>query len=194
MGFSSANLLNHAIMICHLSGEKPNVTIFTNGPFPEDPATKEAMNAARSVGCVFDERIITKLTRAPKDEKGVDVHFRDGQNTRMGFLVDKPPTHPMGQQMMVDGIGVEIVPTMFGSCLKRNEPFGETSVKGCFVAGDAGSPMTQVTLAVTQGVMVAGGVSTQLCAEEGERALTRVKRVAVDEVHVAEKDATQCLK
>ena len=191
IGFSSANHLNHAMMVCHLSGDKPNVTIFTNGPFTEDSATKEAMNAARSAGCVFDERIIVKLIRAPNEEKGVDVHFRDGRSTRMGFLVDKPPMEPVGQQMMVDGLGVEVVPTMFGCCLKRNEPFGETSVKGCFVAGDAGTPMTQVTIAVAQGVAVAGGVSAQLCAEEGERALARVKRVGIDKIEVSEKDTTQ---
>lgn len=194
MDFSSANHLNHAMMICHLSGDKPNVRIFTNGPLSEDPAIKEAMNAAQSAGCVLDERVIVKLTRAPEEEKGVDVHFNDGGSVHMGFLVDKPPTHPVGQQMMVDGLGVEIVPTMFGSCLKRNEPFGETSVKGCFVAGDAGTPMTQVTIAVAQGVGAAGGVSAQLCAEEGERALARVKRVPPEEIEVTEKDTTQCLK
>lgn len=194
MGFNSANSLNHAMMVCHLSSGKPNVTIFTNGPCPDDPATKEAINAARFAGCVFDERIIIKLTRAPVEEKGVDVHLQDGESTRMGFLVDKPPTHPVGQQMLVDGLSVEIVPTMFGSCLKRNEPFGETTVKGCFVAGDAGTPMTQVTIAVAQGVMAAGGVSAQLCAEEGERALASVKKVAIDQVKFAEDDTTQCVK
>ena len=183
------------MMVCHLSGDKPNVTIFTNGPFPEDPATKEAMNAARSAGCVFDDRLITKLTRAPSEEqKGLHIHFSNGASVKMGFLVDKPPMEPVGHKMIVDGLGLEIVSHMFGSCLKRNEPFGETSVKGCFVAGDAGSPMTHVTVAVAQGVAVAGGVSAQLCAEEGERALARVKNVHVDDVEVAERDTTLCVK
>lgn len=194
MGFSSPTYLNHAMMICHLSGDKPNVRILTNGPLSEDSATKEAMNAAQSAGCVLDERVIVKLTRAPEDETGVDIHFRDGGSLRTGFLVDKPPTQPVGQQMMVDGLGVEIVPTMFGSCLKRNDPFGETSVKGCFVAGDAGTPMTQVTIAVAQGVGAAGGVSAQLCAEEGERALARIKGIPADDFEVDERDTTQCLK
>ena len=194
IGFSSATHLNHAIMVCHLSGDKPNVTIFTNGPLSEDPTVKEAISAAQSAGCNFDDRIIAKLTRAPKEEKGVDVNFNHGETVRMGFLLDKPPIEPVGQQMLIDGLGVEIVPTMFGSCLKRNEPFGETSVKGCFVAGDAGTAMTQVTVAVAQGVLAAGGVSAQLCAEEGERALAKVKNVRVEEVTVTEKDTTQCMK
>lgn len=195
MGFSSPTHLNHAMMIRHLSGDKPNVTIFTNGPSPKDPATKEAMNAARFAGCAFDDRPITKLTRAPsKEQKGVDIHFSDGASVTMGFLVDKPPMEPVGHKMIVDGLGLETVSHMFGSCLKRNEPFGETSVKGCFVAGDAGSPMTHVTVAVAQGVAVAGGVSAQLCAEEGERALARVKDVRVDDVEVAERDTTLCVK
>lgn len=190
MGFPSATHLNHAMMICHLSGDKPNVRIFANGPSSENPATKEAMNAAQSAGCVLDERVIVKLTRAPEEEKGVDLHFQDGGSIRMGFLVDKPPTEPVGQQMMVDGLGVEIIPTMFGTCLKRNEPFGETSVKGCFVAGDAGTPMTQVTIAVAQGVGAAGGASAQLCAEEGVKALERVSRFPADEIEISEKDTT----
>ena len=161
--------------ICHLSGDRPNVTVFTNGLFSQDPAIKEAMSAARSAGCVFDERIILKLSRASNEDEGLDVHFKDGGSVRLGFLVDKPPTNPVGEEMLVDGLGVEIVPSMFGTCLKRNEPFGETNVKGCFVAGDAGSPMTHVTVAVAQGVAAAGGVSGQLCAEEGERALAGVQ-------------------
>ena len=181
-------------MVCHLSGDKPNVTIFTNGAHPEDTETKDAIAAARLAGCVLDSRIIDKLTRAPNDEKGVDIHFKTGGSKRMGFLVDKPPISPVGQEMLVDGLEVEIIPTMFGSCLKRNEPFGETSVKGCFVAGDAGTPMTQVTIAVSQGVMAAAGISAQLCAEAGEKALASVKQVAVDEVEIAEEDATQCVK
>ena len=193
MGFTS-NHLSHAMMISHLSGDKPNVTIFINGPSPQDPATKEAMSAARSAGCVFDDRKILKFSRAPNEDEGLDVHFKDGGSVRVGFLVDKPPVNPVGEKMMVDGLGVEIVPSMFGTCLKRNEPFGETNVRGCFVAGDAGSPMTHVTVAVAQGVAVAGGVSAQLCAEEGEKALARVKDMAIDKVNVAEEDTTQCAK
>ena len=194
MGFSSAAHLNHAMMVCHLSGDKPKVTIFTNGLVLKEPALKEAMRAAQSAGCVLEDRSIVKLTRAPSQEKGVDVHFEDGGSIRMGFLVDKPPMEVVGQQMLVTGLGVEVVPTMFGSCLKRNEPFGETNIKGCFVAGDAGTPMTQVTVAVAQGVFAAGGISAQLCAEEGEKALAKVRHVSIEEVKVSEEDVTQCVK
>lgn len=69
--FSSTNHLNHAMMVCHLSGDKPNVTIFTNGPSSEDPALKEAMDAAQSTGYIFDERIIIELTRTPNEQKKV---------------------------------------------------------------------------------------------------------------------------
>ena len=196
LGFPSANHLTHAMMVCHLSGgDKPNVTIFTNGSAPTDPATKEAMDAARSAGCVIDERVIQKLIRAPNEQTGLDIHFQNNSSSlRMGFLLDKPPTHPVAQEILIHGLGIEIVPAMFGTCVKRTEPFGETNIKGCFVAGDAGSPMTQVTLAVAQGVMAAGGISAQLCAEEGERVLAGVKKVGVEEVEVQEGDGTQCVK
>ena len=126
------------------------------------------MKAAQSTGCVFDERKVAKPTRAPNKEKGVDVRLGDGGEAPVRFLINKSPMEPVGQQMTVDGLRVEIVPNMFGSCLQRNEPFGETSVKGYFVAGDAGAPMIEVTFAIAHGVAVAGGVSAQQCAEEGE--------------------------
>ncbi|CAF9943445.1 MAG: hypothetical protein ALECFALPRED_000363 [Alectoria fallacina] len=129
-------------MACNLGGDKPNVTTLINGSLSEGPALQETMKAAQSTGCILDERKVAKLTRAPNEDKGVGVRFGDGGEAPVRFLIDKSPMEPVGQQMTVDGLRVEIVPNMFGSCLKRNEPFGETSVKGYFVTGDAGALMT----------------------------------------------------
>lgn len=75
------------MMVCHLSGDEPNVTIFTNGPSSEDPALKEAVDAAQSTGYIFDERIITELTRTPNEQKKVGrCPFRRRWKRTNGFI------------------------------------------------------------------------------------------------------------
>ncbi|KAL2046710.1 hypothetical protein ABVK25_011624 [Lepraria finkii] len=180
IGFPPAAQFSHVMMVCHLSGEKPNVTIFTNGPFGSDPALREAAKAAELAGCVFEESKIVKLDRLPDGQIGVDVRLEDGTVRRMGFLQDKPPTEAVGERMLVDGLEVEIAKDALGSFIKRSEPFGETNVKGCFVVGDAGTSLKQVTVAVSQGILGAAGVSMQLCAAEAERALASVKQIEAE--------------
>ena len=194
MGFSSAAHLPHAMMIAHLSGDKSKVTFFTNGPLSTDSSLQEAVRAAKSVGCVFETRKIIKLDRAQDPAVGMDIQLEDGERKRVGFLVDKPPTEPVGAKMLVDGLGIEISSDWMGSFIKRSEPFGETSCKGCFVAGDAGTSMKQITTAVSQGVGVAGGISMRLCAEEGEQALARVKGTRREEFKLEENDPTNCVE
>ena len=176
LGFPSAKILPHVMMLAHMSGAaNPNVTVFTNGPLSNDPELQEAVKAAELAGCVFESRKIAKLQRVSGAQIGVDVCFEDNEKVRLGFLFDKPPTVPVGQEMLVDGLGVEIGTDPFGSFVKRvGEPFGETNVKGCFVAGDLGTSMKQVTTAMLQGSFATGGLSMQLCAEAGELVLAKV--------------------
>ena len=52
--------------------------------------------------------------------------------------------------------------------LKRNEPFGETNVKGVFAAGDAGTALKQFVIAMQQGVNAGAGVAFRLGQEANE--------------------------
>ena len=176
MGFHSPAHLSHALMVCHMSGTSPNVTIFTNGPLQSDPSLQEAAAAAKLAGCKFEYRKIRKLSRAPENEIGIDVHLEENHIIRLGFLADKPPTVAAGEQMLVDGLGIEIDRDWMGSFIKRvKEPFGETNVKGAFAPGDAGTNMKQTTTAVTHGVFAAVGVVQQLCGESAEELLKLVR-------------------
>lgn len=75
------------MMVCYLSGDKPNVTVFTNGPSSGDPALKEAMDAAQSTGYIFDERIIIELTRTANEQKKVGrCPFRRLWKRTNGFI------------------------------------------------------------------------------------------------------------
>ncbi|KAL9101635.1 MAG: hypothetical protein Q9163_003133 [Psora crenata] len=171
LGFPSSSHLNHLMMLRHLGGEGADVTVFTNGPLPEDNALLEAVKAAESLGTRFETANIIKYERVPSPGIGIRVCLEDGRKISLGFLLDKPSTVPVGEEMLVEGLGVEIASDPLGRNIKKNEPFGETSVKGCFVAGDAGSSLKHVTMAVTQGVGAAGGTQAQLCAEEAQDVL-----------------------
>ena len=182
-------------MLVHLSGAaNPNVTIFTNGARGDSPELQEAVKAAKFAGCVLESRKIARLQQASDGQIGLDVCFDDNEKVHLGFLVDKPPTVPVGEKMLVEGLGVEVGTDLFGSFIKRGEPFGETNVKGCFAAGDVGTSMKQVTTAMLHGGFAGAGISLQLCAEAGEFALSKVKKVNQKDVEVKNVDATSCVE
>ena len=88
---------------------------------------------------------------------------------------------------MIDSLGIEVVSSgPMGDNIKRNEPFGETNIKGVFAAGETGTPLKQVTIAMSTGALAAAGISTQLCTEEGERLLATAKGTSVGNVEVKE--------
>ena len=179
MGFHSPAHLNHVMMLRHLGGENPDITVFTNGPLPKDQALSEAVDAAKRLGIRFVMQKIVKYERVVTPEVGIVVCLEDGHRVHLGFLADKPPTVPVGEDMVVEGLGVEVAKDALGSFIKRSEPSGETSVPGCFVAGDAGAPLKQVTIAISDGVKAAGGVQGQLCAEEAEKVLAEFRTTNV---------------
>lgn len=195
IGFPSPMHLVHATMMRNLGGgDKADVTVFTNGDLPQDDTLQEAKKAAESLGIKFESRKIKAYERAKAPDVGLDVCLEGGSKKRLAFIADKPPTVSVGEKMLVDGLGVEISKDSLGSFITRHEPFGSTSVKGCFVAGDAGMSLKQVTLAVAHGVGAAAGAMRDLCTEEGEEALAAVKKTDVEEVELPPTDATLCEK
>ena len=192
MGFQTPKHLAHAMMLVHMSGAADgNVNIFTDGPIAEDAELQEAVSAAKVAGCMFETRKIAKFQRALEGQTGLDVCFEGGEWSRVGFLADKPQTVPVGEKMLVEGLGVEIGTDPLGSFVKRvGEPFGETSVKGCFTAGDLGTNMKQVTTAMLHGTLASVGVSTQLCAEAAEEMLAKVRNVSKGKVQIEDVDTT----
>ena len=152
----------------------PSVTIFTDGPTASfDAKTADALTMARARGCIVDERKVLKLERLPHE--GVRVELDSGPAVDVAFLANKPLTEPASKALVAQlGLETRTMPG-FGEDILRNEPFGETSLRGCFVAGDAGTPMKQVTNAMNSGGGAGAGIHNQLCTEEGERALLQWK-------------------
>ena len=62
-----------------------------------------------------------------------------------------------------------------GEILAATPPFNSSNVPGVFVAGDAGSPLAQVTAAMSSGIMCAGGVSNFLNGLDNQNALQRLR-------------------
>ena len=156
----------------------PSVTIYSNGPLkPKDNATAEALEIAKA-NVKVDERRIKRLVHLA-DEQGIDVVFEDGDVDRIGFLQHTPRTEVVAPNLARD-LGVEILPDgRGGTILKRNEPFGETNVKGCFAAGDASVVMKQFTIAMTQGLTAGPGIAIQLGEEDDQEIVERLKKTGV---------------
>lgn len=146
-----------------------SVTIFRNGSKERlDNGTEKALRVAKMKGAKVDDRRISRLVHDPNQE-GLQVVFEDGDSTLLGFLGHQPPTEVVAPDL-IEGLGVKILRDgRNGTLVKRNEPFGETNVKGVFVAGDAGTALKQFTTATMHGTFAGAGVAFQLGQEEEER-------------------------
>ena len=163
------------IMVSHIGNDLRKVTVFTNGPVPNDPQLQEALTVARALYASVETRKIVQSIPALREEPGGEIVFADGTSKRVGFLVDKPPAGVVGQDMIAEGLRADVMYDATGTNLKRRDPFCESNVTKGFVAGDTGSPLEQVTIAATAGLVPTAGISKQLCSEEGERVLANIK-------------------
>ncbi len=140
--------LKMASMAKHMSTNNSTVTIFTDGPPSKDPAIQQSLEDAVALDIKVEQRKVKRLE--PAGDLGVNVVLEDGEKVYMGFLVHKPPTTLVAEDL-VDSLGIETEQGPFGKIIKKIEPFWSTSVKGIYVAGDAGTPMTQVAGAMASG-------------------------------------------
>lgn len=147
----------------------PDVTIYSNGPVSSDSAVQQALKIALARGAKVDSRKVTKLVNnGPGPEKGITVEFEDGASVKLGMLLHRPATRNRGQHLidqlelkMKEGTGEIWVDPVFA----------ETSVKGCFAAGDTSDMFKQVALAMGSGLRAGAVASMHLCIEEGDRAI-----------------------
>ncbi|MCJ1401059.1 hypothetical protein MMC11_004271 [Xylographa trunciseda] len=131
------------------------VTIYTHG----DAALTAAVAAALApLGFRIEGRRIAALRPLDgADGARVEVRFADGAVAAEGFLVHRPRTAVNGP--FARQLGVAMAPQ---GHVVAGFPFHETSVAGCFVAGDAGSPFKIGTQAVVMGAFAAGGVQAMV--------------------------------
>ena len=75
---------------------------------------------------------------------------------------------------------------------KRNEPFGESNVKGGLIAGDTGTALKAIPVAYSSGCFVGAGISAQTCGEEDKERIARHKSRSAHKVTLGMEDATTC--
>lgn len=140
--------LRLASMAKYQSTKESTVTIFTDGPPSEDPAIRKGLDASKALNLIIEKRRIKCLEAA--GDVGVNVVLEDGEKVYMGFLVHKPVTTLVAVDLVID-LGIETEEGPISKTIKRNEPWGTTNVKGVYVAGDVGTPMTAVVGAMASG-------------------------------------------
>jgi hypothetical protein len=126
------------------------VTVFTDGPVPEDEAMKAAMEKVDALQCNIETEKILRLVPIPEPDMGVRVVLEGGKEYIMGYLAHKPRTVLAGLDMITQ-LGVEIEDDpILGQSVKVDQLFS-TNVRGLFIAGDAATPMKVVANAMGSG-------------------------------------------
>ncbi|KAK4034191.1 hypothetical protein C8A01DRAFT_49357 [Parachaetomium inaequale] len=106
-----------------------------------------------------DDREIASLALGAEGS-GITITFADGSSVPEAFLAHKPPTKLNGP--FAEQLGVELAP---GGDIKVTPPFGATSVKGVYAAGDCATPMKNVMQAMHMGTFAGVGIAHDLQAE-----------------------------
>ncbi|KAF1735281.1 putative thioredoxin reductase [Beauveria bassiana] len=106
-----------------------------------------------------DDREIASLALGPQGS-GITITFADGSSVQEAFLVHRPPTKLNGP--FTAQLGVELTPA---GDVKVTPPFGATSVKGVYAAGDCATPMKNAMQAMHMGTFAGVGIAHDLQAE-----------------------------
>ncbi|KAJ4320399.1 hypothetical protein N0V84_005893 [Fusarium piperis] len=130
-----------------------SVTVYSNG----NESILEGVRAKlHSSKINYDNRIV-KSFQLVDNGPAVKITFEDGSSKVEGFVASHPnvvQTAPFAEQL-----GLEMQPS---GEIKVEQPFYETSVKGCFAAGDAATMMRSVLQAMAMGGFAGTGAATQL--------------------------------
>jgi thioredoxin reductase len=106
-----------------------------------------------------DDREIASLALG-SEGSGIIITFADGSSVQEAFLAHKPPTKLNGP--FAEQLGVELAP---GGDIQVTPPFGATSVKGVYAAGDCAAKMKNVMQAMHMGTFAGVGMAHDLQAE-----------------------------
>ena len=122
-----------------------DITIYSNGPVSNDTAVQKALLTAYATGVKLDERPIRRLVNQGET---IGIEFEDAHNATLGMLLHKPPTINRSQTL-INQLG--LVKMEQSSEIQVNPLFCESSLPGCFVAGDGGQLLKQVAVAMGTG-------------------------------------------
>lgn len=134
------------------------VTIYTNG---DDALTEQIRPAIeRDSWLSVNSRPIRRLQKT--NGVPVIVELQDGTKKEEAFLV-----HSMKVSPTLDfehNLDLELSP--HGTEFKTTPPFNECTTRGCFAAGDCGTPIKAASDSLSHGALTAVGVVSQLAFDE----------------------------
>ncbi|KAJ6033160.1 uncharacterized protein N7446_008549 [Penicillium canescens] len=166
LGLQSQDL-DPMLMALRLTQDK--VTVFTNG---EGVATDEAgqmcFEIATALGVKFDHRPLKSISQNPHGV-GIQLNFQDDSNESIRMLMSAPPSVNRAADL-ISSLGLETLPGSDGHVVSKSM-MGESSLPGCFVAGDTSTAAKIVHIAMSSGTLAGIGVAKQLAHEEGLKAL-----------------------
>ncbi|KAF4974028.1 hypothetical protein FZEAL_9021 [Fusarium zealandicum] len=137
-----------------------SVTVYTNG---DETLQASVQSKLKSSKISYDSRKITSF-QLVDEGPAVKMTFDDGSSKTEGFVVNHPSVvqaAPFAEQL-----GLAMQPS---GDIKVEAPFNETSVKGCFAAGDAATMMRSAVQAISMGGFGAIGMAIQLQNELDEK-------------------------
>lgn len=104
-----------------------------------------------------DSRRITRFVLGP-NQIGLTIHFEDGSTKDEAFLSHKPRSKVKSAEL-AEQLGLDFTPQ---GDIKVSPPFGETSLSGCFAAGDNASFLKTTPNAVNAGANSAAGTTSHV--------------------------------
>ncbi|KAI0817181.1 FAD/NAD(P)-binding domain-containing protein [Xylaria sp. FL0064] len=132
-----------------------SVTIYTHGNAASAAEIQKAIGPMAPF--TVDSRRITKFELGA-NELGITIHFEDGSSKKEAFLGHKPKS-ALKSSFLAEQLDLGI--TAQGD-LEVKPPFGETTLGGCFAAGDNSSFLKITPNAVNAGANSAAGVASHV--------------------------------
>jgi thioredoxin reductase len=134
------------------------VVIYTSNNMAVQTAIADLLGQ-NNTAITTDDREIVSLALGAQGS-GITITFADGSSVQEAFLAHKPPTKL--NSPFAEHLGVELAP---GGEIKVTPPFGATSVRGVYAAGDCATPMKNVMQAMHMGTFAGVGIAHDLQAE-----------------------------
>ncbi|KAB8208914.1 FAD/NAD(P)-binding domain-containing protein [Aspergillus parasiticus] len=165
LGLESLRDLASVLMAHHMSSNP--LTIFLNGESPTREEDQKALRVAEARGCKVYHHEIRRLSRNSANGY-VLIEFTDDSQCQIGYLMHHPETVNRASSLISE-LNLELVQD--GGHIQVKNAVGETSVRGCFAAGDTATASKIVSVALAGGTMAGIGAARQLAMDEGLRAV-----------------------
>lgn len=132
-----------------------SVTIYTHG---DEKLQRELQAAVASKAAItFNSRVIKGFSM-PDDNSRIILIFEDGSTKEEAFIATKPNCVLRNKKLSED-LGLELTPQ---GDIKCTPPLGETSITGCFSAGDCWYQFKSIPGAIHGGSNAAAGASSHV--------------------------------